>query len=399
MTMKENEIQVLGHSPEREQRRRYWIGSAIVAAVMLVVGCLIGKFAFRESRIEQQPSYGESTIDSTLQVTVDSLLRDKMTEIAAQSGQAIVMEVASGEIRAMVGLQKSFDGEYEPCQNFGHQQESGLMRGVSMLAVLEDGKDINLGTEVETVNGIYYYEGRVIKDHNWHRGGYGKLTMEEVLMFGSNVGVCRLVDEVYGDNPQRFFDRLTRMSFGQPDSLYDLTCLRPMIYSAPTDSCWTKSELALHSFGCERLIAPLQTLTFYNAIANGGQMVQPMLHRRDTVVINPKIASEESIRQMQTAMRNTVSEGLGRKAGTDIVEVAGLTGTAQVTHGMSDDDGEDYNNSEYRVEFCGCFPAERPRYSIIVTLNKIGYPASGGGQAGPVFRQIVEYICGREPIQ
>lgn len=390
--MKENEIQVLGYNPKKEQRRKHWIWSAVVAIEMLVVGCLIGKFAFRESQIEYLHPYGESTIDSTLQVTVDSLLREKMKEILAQSGQAIVMDVKSGEIRAMAGLQKRFDGEFEPCQNFGHQQELGsLMRGASMLAVLEDGEGMNLSTEVETEEGIFFYEGCIVKDHNWHRGGFGKLTMEEVLTLGSNIGVCRLVDGVYGDNPQRFFDRLTQMSFGQPDTLFDLPCLRPMIFSAPKDSCWTKSKLAWNSFGYERLIAPLQTLTFYNAVANNGRMVQPMLHRRDTVVINPKIAREENIRQIQTAMRNCVVEGMGRKAGTEIVEVAGLTGTVQVSQGMSDD-GEDYNNSEYRVEFCGYFPAEAPRYSIIVSMNKIGLPASGGGMAGPVFRQIVEYM-------
>ena len=219
--------------------------------------------------------------------------------------------------------------------------------------------------------------------------------MEEVLTHGSNIGVCRLVDRVYGDNPQRFFDRLAQMSFGQPDTLCDLPSLKPMVCSVPKDSSWTKSKLAWHSFGYERQMTPLQILTFYNAIANNGRMVKPMLHRRDTVLINPKIAKGKSIQQLQTAMYHAVTEGLSGKAGTEIVEVAGFTGTVQVSQGTRNDEGMDYNNGEYRVEFCGYFPAETPRYSIIVSMNKIGLPASGGGMAGPVFRQIAEYIYRR----
>lgn len=395
MNMKENEIQVLGHTPQNGWKH-LWPWFVAFAFVSLIGGILIGRFAIREPRMESLRSFGESTLDSTLQTTVDSLLREKMTEIEAQSGQAIVMEVATGEIRAMVGLQKRFDGGYEACQNFGHQQELGsLMRGASMLAVLEDGEGMNLGTMVDTEEGVVYYEGRVVKDHNWHRGGYGKLTMEEVLSYGSNIGVCRLVDEVYGNNPLRFFDRLASMSFGKPDSLCDLPCLKPMADSAPNDSCWTKSKLAWNSFGYERLIAPLQILTFYNAIANNGRMVEPMLYHRDVLVINPQIASKESLQQLQEAMCHTVSEGIGHKAEAEKVKVAGLTGTVQVSQGMSEE-GEDYNDSRYCLEFCGYFPAEQPRYSIIVSMNKIGLPASGGGMAAPVFRQIVEYMVGQE---
>ena len=140
--MKENEIQVLGYSPKRESLRRYWPWLAVAAVILLIIGMLIGRFAIRESQIPER-QYGESTIDSTLQVTVDSLLKDKMTEINALSGQAIVMEVSTGEIRAMVGLQRRFDGELEPCRNFGHQQESELMRSVSALAVLDAERLIN----------------------------------------------------------------------------------------------------------------------------------------------------------------------------------------------------------------------------------------------------------------
>lgn len=392
MTMKENEIQVLGYDPKKTQREKHWIGLVLAACILLILGWLVARFAIRESQNQaKEIRYGECTLDTTLQASVDSLLKEKMMEINAQSGQAIVMEVQSGEIKAMVGLQKRFDGEYEPCRNFGHQQESSLIKPVSALVLLEDSMS-SLDTRVETGSGIYNMHGRLLKDHNWHRGGYGLMSLGEALQYSSNVGVGRLVDEAYEDCPQRFFDMLERMGLGNPDTLVGVPELKPMCFTSPKDSCWTKSKLAWSSIGYERLISPLQVLTFYNAIANDGRMVSPMLFRTDTIVIKPQIASRKNIEDMQMLLHHVVTEGLGRMAETEVVDVAGYMGSTQVSQGTTGD-SEEYNDCEYRVEFCGFFPVRNPRYSIIVSMNKIGYPASGGGQAGPVFRQIVENMC------
>ncbi len=389
--MKENEIQVLGYSPKRENLRRYWPLMAVAAVALLIIGILIGRFAIREPRtIERQ--LGESTIDTCLQMTTDSLLRSKMEEINAMSGQAIVMEVSTGEICALVGLQRRFDGEFESCRNFGHQQESGLMRSVSALALLDTEK-IKPDSRIETGSGVYLFGDRVIKDHNWHRGGYGILNFDEVILFASNIGISRFVENIYGRNPQAFFDKLNDMSLGQPDSIDGMPELKPMLYTSPQDSCWTYAKLGFHAIGYERLIAPIQILTFYNAIANDGRMMKPMLYHGDSIVINPQIAKLKHIREMQAILRSAITEGLGMKAETKMTEVSGCTGTSQVASGRSED--LNYDDNEYCVQFCGYFPAQRPQYSIIVSLNKIGLPASAGGMAGPVFRQIVEYMVER----
>ena len=393
MSMKENEIQVLGHEPKKGLGQ-YWPWLAAFAVVALIVGILIGRFAIREPRIEtRRDHYGECTIDSALQQMVDSLLADQLQNVNAQSGQAIVMEVATGEIRALVGLQRRFDGAFEPCQNFGHQQESGLMRVVSVLALLET-EQVRPDSRVETGTGLYMYHGQVVKDFNWRRGGYGMLSMDEAVRYCSNVGICRLMEETdYEKTPQMFFARLDSMSFGKPDSLLDVPVLRPMSYTSPDDSEWEASDLAFHGIGCERRIAPLQMLTFFNAIANDGCMVEPQLYISDTLVINPRIAKPDHIQEMQVILRNTIKEGFGKKGETDLVETAGCVGTAMVKVGQSEEPG--YDDNEYRLEFCGYFPAQHPRYSILVSINKTGLPASGGGMAGPVFRQIVEYMVGQ----
>jgi cell division protein FtsI (penicillin-binding protein 3) len=130
-------------------------------------------------------------------------------------------------------------------------------------------------------------------------------------------------------------------------------------------------------------------LTFYNAIANGGRMVKPTLKTGEIEIINPQIANPQNIQNIQTVLKHVVSQGLGRKAGSSILSVAGKTGTSQVGEY---DFGEDTYVDEYQLAFCGYFPADAPKYSIIVSMNKLGLPASGGGMAGVVFHDIVEWM-------
>ena len=386
--MKENEIQVLGYSPKRESLRRHWPWLAVAAVILLIIGILIGKFAIRDSRIPEH-QYGENTIDSTLQVTVDSLLKDKMTEICAISGQAIVMEVSTGEVRAMVGLQRRFDGEPEPCRNFGYQQESGLMKLASTLVLLETG-NYDLGNIVDTKEGIVLFDGIVIKDHNWHRGGYGKITLEEAILFDSNIGICSPLWEQYRNNPRLFFESLEHMGVGKPDSIFGIEELKPII----RDSINNSMDLLYQANGQVLRMAPLQILTFYNAIANDGCMIKPHIYVEEPFIINSQIADSLNIKTIQAVLRKFVINGLGKKANTEKVEVAGYTGQADLS--LNDEALKvEEENHDFNVQFCGYFPAQRPRYSIIVSMNKHAYPASGGGQAAPVFRQIVEYMVDR----
>ena len=197
------------------------------------------------------------------------------------------------------------------------------------------------------------------------------------------------VDKSFHNNQQQFFDLLDKMSFGQPDSIEGIIGLKPSIYSSPKDGDWSNWKLWWSAVGYERKMAPIQMLTFYNAIANNGKMVKPTLKTGMVEIINPQIASKANIDSMQVALEHVVSRGLGKKAGSPFVGVAGKTGTSQV--GVYDF-GQDSSVEEYLLSFCGYFPADAPRYSIIVSLNKLGLPASGGGMAGVLFHNIVEWM-------
>ena len=313
-----------------------------------------------------------STIDSTLQVNATSILEEKLSEINAQSGQVIVMEVQSGQIKALVGLTKKDSTNYQSCENFSVWQSTGLMHPISLLVALETGK-VKLSDKVDTGNGIYQIHGRELKDHNWHRGGYGELTVQEGLAVGSNIATYKTMEKAFGDNPQTFFDLLANMSYGKPDSINGIASLQP--YKI------TEKNITWNCIGYEQLISPIQVLTFYNAIANNGKMIQPQLYKDSVVVINPQIASRASIDSLKKALVFNVTDGLGQPAKSDMITVAGQQGTIVVS--------TDNGNTVYSVEFCGYFPANNPKYSIIVSINKTGLPASGGLMAGDVFKKII----------
>ena len=319
-----------------------------------------------------------STIDSTLQVNATSILEEKLSEINAQSGQVIVMEVQSGQIKALVGLTRKDSTNYQSCENFSVWQSTGLMHPISLLVALETGK-VKLSDKVDTGNGIYQIHGRELKDHNWHRGGYGELTVQEGLATSSNIAIYKTMEKAFANNPQSYFDLLANMSYGKPDSITGIANLKHFV--TPKDNNWAKSDFAWSSIGYNQQISPIQILTFYNAIANNGKMIQPQLFKDSVVVINPQIASRASIDSLKKALVFNVTDGLGQPAKSDMITVAGQQGTIVVS--------TDNGNTVYSVEFCGYFPANNPKYSIIVSINKTGLPASGGLMAGDVFKKII----------
>ena len=325
----------------------------------------------------QQVTAPISTIDSTLQTNVTAILESKLSEINAQSGQVIVMEVQSGQIKALVGLTRKDSTNYQSCENFSVWQSTGLMHPISLLAALETGK-VKLSDKVDTGNGIYQIHGRELKDHNWHRGGYGELTVQEGLAVGSNIATYKTMEKAFGDNPQTFFDLLANMSYGKPDSINGIASLQP--YKI------TEKNITWNCIGYEQLISPIQVLTFYNAIANNGKMIQPQLYKDSVVVINPQIASRASIDSLKKALVFNITDGLGQHAKSDKVLVAGMQGTSSLST------NEDSTKDMYAVEFCGYFPTDNPKYSIIVSINKAGLPASGGLMVGDVFKKIADNI-------
>lgn len=321
---------------------------------------------------KQQEDTQVSTIDSTLQVKATSILENKLSELNALSGQTIIMEVQTGQIKAMVGLERKDSVNYQPSENFFYSRETGLMRPVSILAALETRK-VLLSDTVDVGEGVYSIQDRELKDHNWHRSGYGKLTIKEGLAAGSNIAIYKTVEKSF--KPQSYSNQLNKMDYGKPDSIVGIAKLKPAFINVPTK----ETTFAWLSIGYEQKIAPIQILTFYNAIANNGKMVQPQLYKDSTTVINPQIASQANIDSLKQALEYIVTDGFGQSAKSKKVKVAGESGTAQL------------EDESYLVEFCGYFPADNPQYSIIVSINKEGLPAAGF-MAGEVFRQIVDYM-------
>ena len=320
-----------------------------------------------------------STIDSTLQVKVTSILENKLSELNALSGQTIIMEVQTGHIKAMVGLESTDSANYQPCENFSQAYDSALIHPISILAALETGK-VKLADTVDVGNGSYSIQDRELKDHNWHRGGYGEISIKQGLASSSNIAVYKTMEKAFGNNAQAYFNLLNNMSYGKPDSIAGIANLKPAYFVTPKDSGWSDTAFAWFCIGYNQTITPIQMLTFYNAIANSGKMVQPQLYKDSTTVINPQIVSQANIDSLKQALEYVVTDGLGQPTKSDKIQIAGETGTVQL------------ENGNYIVEFCGYFPANAPQYSIIVSIHKDGLPASGGLMAGDVFKQITEYI-------
>lgn len=387
--MRNDDFQVLGVERKKKQRYRWLVVMLTVVAIGIAVGLGV-YWATSPKTVKTGKRMGDSTIVPELQAAADSLLNAELTLIDGLQGQVIVMEVETGEILAMVGRERKFDGTFQPCENFAYQQEHGsVAKAASLLAVLETGK-VKLSDKMETADGVWpVEEGQLMRDHNWRRGGYGIISLERVLAVSSNIGMGQAVDKAFHDNQQQFFDLLDKMSFGQPDSIEGISGLKPSSYSSPKDSDWSKWKIWWSAIGFERKMAPIQMLTFYNAIANDGKMVKPTLKTGKVEIINPQIASKANIDSMQVALEHVVSQGLGKKAGSPFVKVAGKTGTSQV---QVYEFGIDSSVDEYLLSFCGYLPANKPKYSIIVSLNKLGLPASGGGMAGPVFSSIAEWM-------
>jgi cell division protein FtsI (penicillin-binding protein 3) len=333
---------------------------------------------------------------------------DELKLINGNVGVAIVMEVATGDIKAIVNMEKCWDGEYREIKNHAVSdllEPGSVFKTASILVSLDDGV-VDTTYKVETGGGVWPMYGREMKDHNWRKGGYGRLTLPQTLHYSSNIGVSRIVDEHYHNNPEKFVEGIYRT--GIADDLHiPLVGASPARIRMPKKDNrgkqylnWSKTALAWMSIGYETQVPPISTLTFYNAIANNGKMMRPRFVKKvvkdgtvlaefPPVVMREHIAKESTIKTMQTILEQVVSQGLGRKAGSKTFKVAGKTGTAQMSKGAA---GYKSGTISYLLSFAGFFPADNPRYSCIVCIQKSGLPASGGGMSGVVFHNIAEGI-------
>lgn len=297
-----------------------------------------------------------------IQNKIESLLITILVKHQATSGKVIIMETATGYIKAMIGLErKDTLSPFQPTTDFCTPYPTEQRQVATLLAALETGR-VSLSDTVDVGEGIYILGGDTIKDHNWHRGGYGKITVEWAIAASSRIGEVLIRERAFGDKKSEYEAAIEQIGYGKPDSVKGLDCI------LATDVAASK-------------ISPIQLITFYNTIANHGLMVQPQLYKDSVAIINPLIASKANIDSIRQALERTVTEGLGKRANTDKIKVAGRGGAIQ----MENPDG-----STYIMDFCGYFPADNPQYTILVILEKQGLPASGHIHTAGLFRQIVD---------
>ncbi len=354
-----------------------------------------------------------TTIDVGIQDLAERSLIDmlKSKNVQGHMGVAIVMEVETGDVKAMVNLSRGEDGEYYEWQNYavGYRCEPGsVFKTASIMVALDDGV-VDTSYVIDTERGVKMTHGRPMRDHNWRNGkGYGRINVARSLEVSSNIGVSQVIDRFYYNNPEKYVEGLYRVGIHEdlkiPIPGYVSPIIRmPRKAKNGQYENWSKTAAAWMSIGYETMIAPINTLAFYNAIANDGKMMQPrfvkctmkngeVLKEFKPVVLKESIAKPQTVKTMQTVLEHVVSQGLGRKAGSRMFKVAGKTGTAQVSKGKA---GYTSGVVDYWLTFCGYFPADKPRYSCIVCIKKTGSPASGGGMSGVVFHHIAEGIMSR----
>lgn len=349
-----------------------------------------------------------TTIDVDMQDIAEKALVDQLKNLDAVFGVAVVMDVATGEVKANVNMTKAGDGKYYEMRNLAvsNLMEPGsTFKTASIMVALED-KYITPDYKVDTKNGMVNMYGSWMKDWNWYKGGYGEIDVTRILEVSSNVGVSSIIDKFYGKDPQKFIDGLRRMSIDKPLNLGFVGEASPRI-KGPKERYFAKTTLPWMSIGYETMIPPIYMLNFYNAIANNGVMVKPkfvkaiarngeIVEEYPTEIVNPKICSDETLQQIQTILRKVVSEGLAKPAGSKKFSVSGKTGTAQISQGKA---GYKANGVSYLVSFCGYFPSEAPKYSCIVSIQIPHGPASGGLQAGSVFSRIAERIYAKHLVK
>lgn len=352
-----------------------------------------------------------TTIDVNMQDLAERSLLDmlKNPQVNGEMGVAILMEVKTGDVKAIVNMLR-IDDKYVEAVNsaISYRCEPGsVFKTASFLVALDDGL-IDTTMTIPTGCGVMEMHGRPMKDHNWRRGGYGTINVARALEVSSNIGVSYLIDQKYGKQPERYVKGLYRVGIGEDLKIPLVGYQKPNIRIPDTKTTdrtkyWSKTTLPWMSIGYETQIAPINTVTFYNAIANNGKMMRPrfvkkVLKNGETVmefppeVIKQRIARPQALKTMQTILEHVVSQGLGKKAGSNLFKVAGKTGTAQI----ADQYGSYHSGiTRYWLSFAGYFPADDPMYTCIVCIKKSGLPASGGGMSGVVFHHIAEGVMAR----
>ncbi len=357
---------------------------------------------------EKEPTEGYdiySTIDTNIQDISHNSLLAQLEEFEAEHGLAVVMEVLSGEIRAIVNLGRTKNGKYYEKLNYaiGESHEPGsTFKLMSMISLFEDNL-IDENTKVDTGNGVLEFYGEYrVKDSK--KGGYGVISSSKAFEVSSNTGIVKLVYENYKNSPKKYIDRLYNMGLNKTLNLPIKGEGIPKI-PYPTDKNWNGLTLPWMAFGYGVSLTPLQVLTFYNAVANNGVMVKPKFIKQisnlgnkptkvfDSEIINPSICSKSTLAKVKKMLFNVVDKkwGTAYKIKDTNLKMAGKTGTSQTNY-TSDE-------IQYISSFVGYFPVEKPKYSCIVVIHKPnknkGY--YGSTVAAPVFKRIAKKIFNDTP--
>ena len=339
-----------------------------------------------------------TTIDINIQDVAESSLREQLKKHAADHGCAVVMEVETGYIKAIANLGRTGNGNYEEIYNYavGEASEPGsTFKTISFLAALEEGVLPPLSDSIDTGDGRKRYADRIMTDA--HRGGYGMLSVKEVFEKSSNIGVSTIITDAF-ERPENFVEMVYDFSVNQKVNIGIKGEAEPFI-NHPDKNQWSAVSLPWMSIGYEVMLTPLQTLTFYNAIANDGRMMQPQLVREikssgeiveefPPRILEKSIASDVNLDIMRNLLEGVVENGTARNLKNTIYKIAGKTGTAQIA-----DPSSGYNKTDYKASFVGYFPADNPKYSIIVVINKPTKGSYYGNRvSGAVFKDIADKI-------
>ena len=358
--------------------------------------------------IEPKDGYNVvSTIDINIQDIAHHALLRQLEKYKADHGCVVVMETKTGEIKAISNLGITKDGKYYERLNYaiGESHEPGsTFKLMSLVAALED-KVVDTSTVIDTEKGRWRIYKHTVRDSKY--GGYGKISLAKAFEVSSNTAFAKMVHTNYKDNPEKYVDRLRRMHLHQELGLPIKGEGKPVI-RYPDDKGWSGLSLAQMAYGYEVSMTPLQVLTFYNAIANDGEMVKPRMIKAvmewnktilkfDKVVIDQAICSKETVEQVQQLLANVVSKkhGTGHKLYSENFSMAGKTGTAQKNYASKDPD-----KLKYISTFAGYFPADNPKYSCIVVIHEpdksVGY--YGADVSGPVFKSVAQKIYANNPL-
>ncbi len=344
-----------------------------------------------------------TTLDVNLQDVAESALLRALKSHDADYGSVVLMEVETGQIKAMSNLSKGSDTQYFERYNYsvgdqGLREPGSTFKLVSAIALLEEGK-VSLDDTIDTGDGKYEFYDRIMRDAT--EGGYGKITFREAIEKSSNVAISRWVYEAYKDRPEAFIKIIRDIGLDQPLGFHMAGEGVPYI-KTPDDPSWSGISLPWMSIGYELKLTPLQTLALYNAIANDGKLIRPIIvnevrsgdrviRRYEPEVLNRKICSDETIEKIRTTLEGVVERGTANNIRGTAYTIAGKTGTAQkLVNGR-------YSRNAYYTSFVGYFPADEPKYSCIVVIdNPRGVFQYGNSVAAPVFKEIADKIYAQD---